>query len=163
MEPAELFIHLFEEHESASFMAAFADYCKRFGLYMPDHRLTLGAGERHRDAIGLVQDVLSDLSIDMEALHEQATRQRQAYAEEIRQMLAERAPDMIPRFEKLLDWALFWGLALNDRGWDGIASQKNYELWWMVRDAMVDIGLVEKTADFLYFTAEDLVYIAMDR
>lgn len=160
MEPAELFIHLFEEHEIAPFMIAFADYCKRFGLYMPDHRRTLGAGERHRDAIRLVRDVLSGQDVDMTGLHERATCQRQTYAGEIRQMLTDTTPEVLSRFEKLYDWALFWGPALNDRGWAGVAQQRLYELWWMIREAVVQIGLVEETTDIIYFTAEDLAYIA---
>jgi hypothetical protein len=160
LEPAELFIHLFEEHGASPFLVAFEEYCERFGLYMPDHRLNLGAGERHRDAIGLVQNVLRGQDIDITALHENATRQRQACAGEVRQILADQVPEELTRFDKLFDWALFWGPALNDRGWAGIARQRIFELCRMIREALVTMGLIDDAADFIYFTVEDLAYIA---
>ncbi len=160
MQPAALITHLFEEHEASPFMTAFADYCSRFGLYMPDHRTGLEAGERHRDALSMVQDVLRDPGEDLAAMQIRAIQRRHACAGEIRQTLKRRAPGCLPRFDKLFDWALFWGPALNDRGWIGLPMQKTYELWWMVRTALVEIGLIDQIADFADFTTEDLIYIA---
>ena len=160
MEPGPLIAHLLEKYADSPFMALFGDYCSRFGLFTPDWLQQMEAGERHRDIIRLVQGMIRGQDIDIATIHKQTTRQRQARVTEVRQNLNANAPENLPRFERLLDWALFWGPALSDRGWFGVPLERVRAVFRYLRPRLVEVGLVAQDSEFGYFTVEDLAYIA---
>ena len=112
MEPGPLIVHLLQKYADDPLMEVFGDYCGRFGLFIPDWLRQMEAGGRHRDIISLVQGVIRGQDIDMATIHEQMTRQRQARVTEVRQILNANAPEALPGFDRLLDWALFLGACL---------------------------------------------------
>ena len=94
------------------------------------------------------------------ANHEQVMRRRQACEAELRQVLAKNEPDLVPRFEQLLDWVFFWLPALNDRAWASVARNRIHGLWTAMCRKLQAAGLVNTPTDMRYFTVDDLATIA---
>lgn len=162
MDLQSLHVYLMKECEASPFFPAYEDYCDRFGLVPPSRsdELHLESWSEHYSVLPIVRDAMRGEGSGIEGMHEQATRRREACETEVRQMLAKMNPEVLERFEQLLDWALFWGPALNDRAWSSVPGNRVQGLWEAMCHALQKAGLVKESGDICYFTVEDLAYIA---
>lgn len=150
-----------------SFIAALEEYCNRLGLVPPwqfhsrgESPLDLGVRRQTVDFLRLIRKALRG-GRRIAQIAEKAARQREAAVAEVREALAAK-PDELARFERLHDWALFWGPALNHRILRGnVPNRKLYRLFRKMRELLLAIGLVDDVDDVVYFTVEDLKTIAV--
>ncbi|MFN8493084.1 MAG: PEP/pyruvate-binding domain-containing protein [Caldilineaceae bacterium] len=157
-----LFQYLIEHAASAPFVRAYDAYCERFGLVPLNRHDEIFPAEKviHYSVIQIIQDAFFGKSAGVAANHEQAMRRRQAGEAEFRQALAQKDPDLLPRFEQMLDWVSFWAPVLNDRAWASVPEKQFHGLWTAMSRKLQAAGLVETPTDMRYFTCEDLAYIA---
>jgi len=166
MDMRELYVYLAKRGMDSPFVQAFEEYCNDYGGVMPPSRFTDpdgGEWELYSHWLKLVRGALKGKDGNTQTVHEQheqVTRRREACVAVARQMLTEANPDELPRFERLLDWALFWGPAINNRGWIGRPHIRLERLVETMCQGLRDDGLVETSEDIGYFTAEDLAHIA---
>ena len=161
MDLSELIVHLAEEQADAPFTLAFERYCDDMKLTPPHRAAVVADGwQRHRGMLQLVRGALRAWGRDTRRLQQEAARRREAALATARQTLEAKNSGQLPRFERLIDWAYFWGPALNDRGWVGLTVNQLQDLVDAMCQGLQQDGLVEAGPDIGYFTAEDLVYIA---
>lgn len=164
MDVQTLYGYVLRECEASPFLDAYEIYCDRFGLIPPSRsrELIFGGGPEpnHAVVLMLIQNALQGKHSGIEKMHRQATQNRKVVEAEIRQALVKKGSDVLQRFEQLLDWALFWGPALNDRDWGRVTGSQCFKLWYAMCDALHLAGLVDDPKDICYFTVTDLVYIA---
>ncbi|MDP6040053.1 MAG: hypothetical protein QGG64_16000 [Candidatus Latescibacteria bacterium] len=91
----------------------------------------------------------------------EASQRREAVVDEVRESLASSA-DALVRFERLHDWTLFWGPALNHRIPRGnVPVRKLRRLFRKMQEVLLADGLVDDVADVVFFTVQDLKVIAV--
>ena len=100
------------------FMAALEDCCDHLGLAPPwqpqgEDPHDLGVNRQMIDILRLIRSALRG-GPRIAQIAEGAWRRREAAVFEARETLAPRPAELM-RFERLHDWALFWGPALNHR------------------------------------------------
>ena len=162
MDMQDLVLHLAREDLNSPFVRAFEDYCTDVGL-VPPSRFTDPQGaqwQRHTEMLHMVRAALKEPGRTVQALQEQVARRREASVAAARQRLSEENPDQVQRFERLLDWAFFWGPALNNRGWIGATLDRLGHLVAVLCRGLRDDGLVDAPEEIGYFTAADLAHIA---
>ncbi len=162
MDVQALFLHLVGEHGSSPLMAAYEDYCGRFGMTPPSRydEITPNEMSVHYATLLVVREAMRGRSSGVMAKHEQATQRRQEHEAKVRTALAEKDPDALPRFDRLLDWVLFWAPALNDRAWSSVPGCRLRGLWTDTCRKLQTAGLIDEPDDIRFFTAEDLAHIA---
>ncbi|NKB72262.1 MAG: hypothetical protein GKR89_34725 [Candidatus Latescibacteria bacterium] len=157
----ELLEFLRKKRLSPPFVQAFTEYCDRFGL-LPPNRLDEAEDNdlsQHHFVLRLVCGALKG-STGVETRLAQATQRRLDCVAAARQHLEQNHPEQIPRFERLLDWTLFWGPALNNRAWTTRPGGHLWDLWHTMCNRLQQAGLFEAPEDIDYFTAADLAHIA---
>lgn len=162
MDVQSLFQYLVEHTDSLPFVRAYDAYCERFGL-VPLHRHDEIVSEEkaiHYSVIQVVRDAFLGKRSGVAARHEQAMGRRQEYVTEIRQILAQKEPALLPHFEQRLDWVFFWLPVLNDLAWGKVPSYQLDCLQISISRQLQAAGLVETPTDIRYFTRDDLAYIA---
>lgn len=162
MDVQSLFQYLIEHAASSPFVRAYDAYCERFGLVPLKRYDEIFPGEKaiHYSVIQIIQDAFFGKSAGVAANYEQVMQRRRICEAECRLALTKKKPDLLPRFEQLLDWVSFWGPALNDRAWATVPGNQIGALWTLMCRKLQAAGLVETPTDIRYFTVEDLVYIA---
>ena len=161
MDLSELVAHLAEEKVDSPFILAFERYCNDMGLIPPNRSAGTADGwQRHRSMLQLVRGAIRAWGRDTRKVQEEAASRREAALATARRTLAAKAPDQLTRFERLLDWAYFWGPALNDRGWVGLTVNQMQDLVDAMCQGLQQDGLIDTIGDLGYFTAEDLAHIA---
>lgn len=157
-----LFQYLIEHAASSPFVRAYDAYCERFGLVPLKRFDEIFPGEKaiHYSVIQIIQDAFFGKSAGVAANYEQVMQRRRICEAECRLALTKKEPDLLPRFEQLLDWVSFWGPALNDRAWATVPGNQIGGLWTLMCRKLQTAGLVATPTDVRYFTVEDLVYIA---
>lgn len=161
MDLSKLIVHLAAEKADAPFILAFERYCDDMGLTPPNRSAVPADGwQRYRDILHLVRGAIRAWGRDTRKVQEEAASRRQVALATARQTLEAKKLDQLPRFERLLDWAYFWGPALNDRGWAGLTVNELQDLVDAMCHGLQQDGLIDTEGDLGYFTAEDLIYIA---
>jgi len=161
MDLSELVAHLAEEKADSPFILAFERYCDDMRLAPPNRSAGTADGwQRHRGMLQLVRGAIRAWGRDTRKVQEEAASRREAALATARRTLAAKAPDQLARFERLLDWAYFWGPALNDRGWVGLTVNQLQDLVDAMCQGLQQDGLIDTGGDLGYFTAEDLAHIA---
>lgn len=162
----ELVVMLEEQQAPAPFVAALDACCDHLGLVPPWQFHTLGEAPRERWAIRQTTDILRLVSSALRGsppiarIVEETTRRREAAMVRAREILAA-SPVEVTRFERLHDWALFWGPALNHRVVrPDVPRRKLRRLLGRMRQVLLAAGLVDDVDDVAYFTVEDLKVIA---
>ena len=162
MNMPQLIDYLTQKHMDSPFIQAFEDYCSSLGL-VPPSRFVDTDGTEWQPYYGMLQMVrgaLKGQGHNTQTIQEQVTRRREECVSAARQILAKETPELLQRFEQLLDWAYFWGPALNNRGWTGITLHRLGDLVTAMCRGLQEDGLVDRSEDIGYFTAEDLAHIA---
>jgi hypothetical protein len=162
MDMQDLVLHLAREDLNSPFVRAFEDYCTDVGL-VPPSRFTDPQGaqwQRYTEMLHMVRAALKKPGRTVQAMQEQVARRREASVAAARQRLSREHPDQVQRFERLLDWAFFWGPALNNRGWLGGTLDRLGHLVAVLCRGLRDDGLVDVPEEIGYFTAADLAHIA---
>jgi len=165
------------------FMEALEESCNRFALVPPwqfksiavsqtGTRMADGDPHEPRDVYGtslrwhsiqflrLVRSALKG-NTKIAQVVEETTLRREAVVAEARQALTARKPDELPRFERIHDWALFWGPALNHRVLRAdVPGRRLLRLFRKMREILLATGLVDDVNEVVYFTVDDLKFIA---
>lgn len=145
---------------STPFIAALEDYCDRLGLVPPWQFHDLGLEGKTIDILRLIRNALRG-GPRIAQIVEGASRRRKAVVAEVRETLTAQ-PVELARFERLHDWALFWGPALNHRVLRSDVPRRKLRLFFRkMREVLLTTGLVDDVDDILYFTVEDLKVIAV--
>ena len=128
----------------SSFMAAFEESCDRFALVPPWRFRSIAASLRWHSIqyLRLLRSALKGGPRIAQAVEEMTLR-REAMVAEARQALAACKPDELPHFERLHDWALFWGPALNHRILRAdVPGRRLMRLFGKMREILLAAGLV---------------------
>lgn len=144
----------------APFLNAFGDLCARLGLDLPwDLPLDQEFERTSSDMLRHIRNALSGTRPIAE-IADECERLRAATVVRVRLQLAAN-PSILQRFERLLDWTVFWGPALNHRVlcFD-VPTRKLRRLFKTLRAIPYAAGLTEREEDIVYFTVEDLKLIA---
>ncbi|MCY3792644.1 MAG: hypothetical protein OXH63_28005 [Gemmatimonadetes bacterium] len=148
------------------FISAFEACCERLCLVPPwqshegEAPHDLGARLRMKDILRLIRNALRG-SRRISQIAEETSQRRAAVVGQVRETLAARSAELT-RFERLHDWALFWGPALNHRILRGdVPSRKLHRLFQRMGEQLLATGLVDDVDDVVYFTVEDLKAIAV--
>ena len=162
MNVQSLFDYLVAHPASSPFARAYGEYCERFGLVPPQRSDEILPDEKaiHYSVIQIIQDAFFGNYAGVAANNEEALRQRRASEAEFRRALEKKDPNLLPRFEQLLDWIQFWAPGLNDRAWASVPYNQLIGLGVAMCRKLQEAGLVETFTDMRYFTCEDLAYIA---
>ena len=130
MNTPQLIDYLTRKHMDSPFIQAFEDYCNSVGL-VPPSRLVDTDGiewQRYYGMLQMVRGALKSQGHNTQTIQEQVTRRREECVSAARQILTTENPEQLQRFEQLLDWAFFWGPALNNRGWTSITLNRLEDL-----------------------------------
>ncbi|MBV7334552.1 hypothetical protein KFU94_41210 [Chloroflexi bacterium TSY] len=162
MDVQSIFQYLLEHPDASPFARAYTAYCERCSLVPPTRPDAIIPKQKaiHYSVIQVARDAFLGKSSGLAANHEQAMQRRRACAAELRQILAEKEPGLVPRFEHLLDCIFFWLPSLNDRGWASTPRNQIHRLWNTMCRKVQTAGLVDAPTDMRYFTVDDLAYIA---
>ena len=158
---SELIETLIAGNAPSSFIAALEDYCERSGSLPPSQFETDVTGEESWETIRILR-LIHNAFIGgrrITEINEKATRRREAVVIEARKALAVQ-PDTLARFERLHDWALFWGPALNQRARGNVTGLRLSRLFRQMQRSLQAAGLVDNGDHIFYFSAEDLMVIA---
>ena len=144
----------------SSFITGLDEHCVRRGLWKPSQFIEIDPYDEGWETVlflRLIRSALKGGQRIVEA-NEEATRRREAVAAEVGKTLAEQ-PEELERFERLHDWALFWGPALNNRAWTTVAGRRISLLFREMQKFLQRAGLVDSLEDVGYYTVEDLKVI----
>ena len=146
-------------HPSCEFLMNFDAFCWRFGktpLSWQDRPPFWTAGSDTTALMHTVRCALRGVSKNVETAQTESRVKRDEAEQALRGKLAERAPSDIPRFDKMLRWARYWGQALNDRHELAVGMLWERELIWHVGQRLRDEGLLEHAEEVLILCKEDL-------
>jgi len=148
---------LMEQHPDCRFLARYEKLCWDFGLTPPSFAKR---GEKtgifdEVQPLFTIRSVLLDAASDIEDVWSKSRERAAACADEVRRELAGDA-EQLARFERLLDWARYWGPALNDRTLCVLLFSRMQEAVWRTGRALMEEGITE-TADGVHLlTSADL-------
>lgn len=153
---------MFEKDMQEAFAAALEDFCGRFCL-VPPWQFEFPC-EILRDPtceiLRLIRNAIKGAPSVGRVL-EETTWRREAALAEIRETLASQTAEL-RRLERLYDWALFWGPALNQRVLrSGVPTRRLRRLFRSKQGVLLTAGLIDEIDDVLYFTVDDLKVIAV--
>ena len=148
------------------FIEALEACCDRLCLVPPwqfqsrgDTPYDLGVRQQSTDFLRLIRSALRG-GRQISQLAEEALQRREKVVGEVREALTAQSAEFT-RFERLHDWAMFWGPALNHRILMlNVPARKLTDLSRRMREVLLSAGLVDDIDDVMYFTAEDLRVIA---
>jgi phosphohistidine swiveling domain-containing protein len=155
----EVVPHLMQTARDGEFIVQLESFCWRFGKTPPSwlNRAPFwSAGAVDPQIVSTIKNAWLGKSRDVRKLREESLRQRQQYEKTIRAALN----DMSAQFDRLLDWARFWGQALNDRHGLKAGLLHERELVWQVGNRLRREGLLERVEDILVLRKPDLERIA---
>jgi len=157
--------HLREAAPDCDFLARFESFCWEFGKTPPswlDRPSFWSADAVDVQIVSAVKNAWRGKSRDVEAMQARSRAQRQQQEREIHAALGEAGSDAPERFDRLLEWARYWGQALNDRHGLTVGLLHERELVWQVGCRLVREGLFERVEDVLVLERRDLESIARD-
>lgn len=157
--------HLRAAAPDCDFLARFESFCWEFGKTPPswlDRPSFWSADAVDVQIVSAVKNAWLGKSRDVEVMQARTLTQRQEQEQEIRAALVETGGDTAERFDRLLEWARYWGQALNDRHGLTVGLLHERELVWQVGDRLVGEGLLERVEDVLVLERRDLESIARD-
>ena len=156
----EVIPHLLEHHPTCQFLVEFRAFGRKYGVWIPETEHDwIPGGELipslltiRNTALGTARDVL-------EILAESAHAREQSEAE-LRALVSRKAPQLVPRLDKILRWSYFWVPALDDRKWSHVSWSTLIVLICETGGALVKEGLLDSLLDIFLLTANDLARIA---
>ena len=152
---------LMEQHPDCRFLVRYEKLCWDFGLTPPSFAKR---GEKtgifdEMQPLFTIRSVLLDAASDIEEVWSKSRERAAACADEVRRELAGDA-EQLSRFERLLDWARYWGPALNDRTLCVLLFSRMQEAVWRIGRALMEEGVTETADDVHLLTSADLRQIA---
>ncbi|MFA6109993.1 MAG: PEP/pyruvate-binding domain-containing protein [Candidatus Latescibacterota bacterium] len=157
-------VFLMEHHPDCRFLARYEKLCWEFCLTPPS---LASRGQdpgifNEAQILFAVRSVLVDVASDIEAAWARSRQRAAACADEVRRELSGDAV-RLARFERLLDWARYWGPALEDRMLAVILFSRLNETVWRTGRALMEEGITESVDDVHLLTSADLRQIAGSR
>jgi len=158
-------LRLMETSPECDFLARLEAFCWRFGK-SPSSWLGRPAfwstGAADIQIVNAIKNAWSGKARDVEELHEASVKRRREQEGEVRVALAGvgAGEEVLARLDRLLDWARYWGQALNDRHGLTAGLLHERELVWQVGSRLRDEGLLERIEDVLVLERRDLEDIA---
>jgi len=145
----------------APFIAALDAYCDRFGLVPPKELDTSAPDVRWatHHILRLIRNAFRG-GRRIAEMSQEAYKRRKEIVTRIHNMLVAQ-PDALSRFERLHDWALFWGPALNHRARANVTGRFLLKLFRKMCSLLQEARLVDDVDDVGYFTVDDLQVIAV--
>ncbi len=146
-------------HPDCEFLANFDSFCWRFGktpLSWLDRPPFWRAGSESAALMHTIRCALRGVSKPVESAQMESRARRDEAERELRGKLAERAPEDLPRFDKMLHWARYWGQALNDRHELAAGMLWERELIWQVGQRLCEEELLDCAEEVLLLYREDL-------
>ncbi len=139
------------------FAAALEDFCERFCL-VPPWKFGFPCEilrDPTCDILRLVRNAIKGAP-SVGRILGQTTRRRELVVTVVRETLASQRTELA-RFERLHDWALFWGPALNHRVLrSDVPTRRLKRLFRSLQGVLLAAGLIDDIDDVLYFTVDDL-------
>jgi pyruvate,water dikinase len=155
----EIVPHLLERHPDCEFLAEFDSFCWQFGKTPPGWRgrppfWIIGSDEAAM--MHTVRCAWQGVSRDVVDVQRSSLAERDRCAEELRSRFESASSELRVRFDKMLEWARYWGRALNDRHRLTAGLLWERELLWQVGSRLLATGLLEREDELLILRREDL-------
>ena len=154
----EILPHLLEQAPDCEFLRDFDAVSWHFGrtpLSWMGRSAFWNLGDRAAD-VATIRRARSGASRDVGEMRSTSLAEREQHEERAREVLAEKDPALVPRFEKMLGWVRYWSQALNDRHGLGPALLWERELVWEVGRRLAAEGMLDEPEDVLLLHPEDL-------
>ena len=159
----EIVPHLMKTAQDSEFIAQLESFCWRFGKTPPSWlgRPTFwSASAIDIQIVSTIKNAWLGKSRDVQELQAESLKQRQQQEQVIRAALTKADSSACQRFSCLLEWARYWGQALNDRHGLAAGLLHERELVWQVAARLQSEGLLWRADDVLVFKRPDLERIA---
>ena len=142
------------------FIAAIEAHCELFGL-LPPSQFENDAHNESWQTVDILRLIRSSLKSGrrVQEMNDDTMRRREEVVAGVHKRLADQ-PEAWERFERLQDWVLFWGPALNNRARASVTGRHLAKLFRQMRKVLQAAGLVDEIDDVAYFTVDDLRVIA---
>ena len=155
----EIIPHLMKTAQDSDFIAQLESFCWRFGKIPPswlDRPAFWSNGAVDIQTVSAIKNAWLGKSRDVRQLQAESLKQQQQQEQVIRAALNPADNSADERFDRLLQWARYWGQALNDR--HGLAAGLLYEreLVWQVGSRLQCEVLLEGVDDVLLLKRSDL-------
>lgn len=152
---------LAERHPDCRFLARYEMLCWEYGLTPPS---LAQRGEQtgifdEAQVLFAIRSVLTGTATDIEAAWNESHERSEVLADAVRRELSGNEVGLA-RFERLLDWARYWGPALDDRTLAVILFSRLNEAVWRTGRALADEGITAAVEDVHLLTSADLQQIA---
>lgn len=159
----EIVPYLMKTAQDSDFIAQLESFCWRFGKTPPSwlgRPAFWSAGAIDIQIVSTIKNAWLGKSRDVSELQAESLKQRQQQKRIIRAALTKADSNACQRFNRLLQWARYWGQALNDR--HGLAAGLLYEreLVWQVGARLQHEELLGREDDILALKRPDLERIA---
>ena len=152
---------LLAHHPNCEFLREYDAYCRRFGVRPPcwqsrPPRWSEWNFIDPRQTLFVVRSALLGQGRAIDASRRESLLRRQAAEEEIRAVLRRRDPDLVSRFDRLLDWAQFWAAVLDDRNRCYVTHISCLELAWQTGIRLQKEGILGAPEGVLLLTSDEL-------
>lgn len=152
----ELVPHLLKNEPESDFMLQLEAFCWEFGKIPPSwiNRPPFWSnGAADIQIINAIKNAWLGKSRDVVEILNENLKQREKQVQKICQKLRGNE---LTRFNYLLEWARYWGQALNDRHGLTIGLLQERELLWQLGNRLQQEGLLEQAEDILVLKQTDL-------
>lgn len=157
---------LCKNHPGCEFLAEFEAFCWRFGktpLSWQDRPAFWNTGSQTTALMHTIRCALQGVSRNVAVAQRESRAKRDNIERDLRDRLADVAPERLSRFGKMLEWARYWGRALNDRHELTIGLLWERELIWQVGERLSSEGVLDHPEEVLKLRREDLERFSIER
>ena len=153
--------YLLAHHPECQFLKDYEAYCWRYGVFphtwlsRPPAWSTAEVADAKQQLL-IIRRALMGGGRDIRRHFDQCVRKREASEAEIRGVIQHKHPELLSRFNKLLDWTQFWVPVLDDRTWSHLPYYTLLELIWQVSVRLQRAGLIDRLEDMYLFSPEEL-------
>jgi pyruvate,water dikinase len=151
--------YLCKTHPSCEFLRQFELFCWRFGktpLSWQDRPPFWNSSSENTALTHTVRCALQGISREVETAQRESRVKRDEIESDLRGKLAHAMPERLSRFDKMLEWARYWGQALNDRHELSAGLLWERELIWQVGERLRGEGVFNHAEEVLTLRREDL-------
>jgi len=153
--------HLLAHHKECQFLKDYENFCWQFGLRPPSwlsrpKRWATGWNIEPIQVLLVTRSAFLGQCRDIRIVREERARERMSAETEMRNILQQKEPALLARFDKILEWAQFWAPVLDARAWGYLLYFRAFELIWQTGVRLQKAGLIDAPEDVLLFTAEEL-------
>ena len=162
----EIVPHLMSTAPQASFLRELESFCWRFGKTPPSwlgRPLLWSAGANDAQIISAIKSARLGKSKDVRVLQAESMRKCRECGSGLRATLATAGQGIVERFDRLLEWARYWGQALNDRHGLLAGLLWERELVWHVGTRLQQEGMIGAPINVLTFERDDLEKVRPQR